>query len=323
MRNLFPTLPNSRQLVSSGTLSALIQLKRQDLFTGLMEVMYPNDSRAILLFNVGSPFALFLMDDTIAYKIHPDEWGDVFARQKGSASLLPLSGDGLRACLLVLEGGAETEEEVTLRPDRMEAYLAEVTADTAISLLTAHAQAFWGVMILPGSSMAVQDSLTFTDKGVFSDPRGLFNFAPSGDQLIRLTRRTFREVPQSLNEYALRVIFLSLAQAALERFEQLAGDRLVDSLGFEINNFAYHQGWKIQFFGKRLLHQQFFPSVEEAAQVYRSMFRQMGAYMQLVTGASLMSGILTDGVASLPVSYRALYENQNIIVAAEAANAGR
>ena len=323
MRNLFPALPNSRQLVSSGTLSALIQLKRQDLFTGLMEVMYPNESRAILLFNLGSPFALFLMDEAIAYKIHPDEWGDVFARQNGSASLLTLSGDGLRACLLVLEGGAETEEEVTLRPDRMDAYLAEVTSDSAISLLTAQARSFWGVMILPGNNLPVQDALTFTDKGVFSDPRGLFNFAPSGDQLIRMTRRTFRDMPVSLHEYALRVTFLSLAQAALERFEQLAGDRLVDSLGFEINNFTYHQGWKIQFFGKRLLHQEFFPSVEEAAQVYRSLFRQMGSYMQRVTGATLVAGILTEGLGALPASYRALYENQNMILTSEAIHASR
>jgi hypothetical protein len=135
------------------------------------------------------------------------------------------------------------------------------------------------------------------------------------DRLVRVSQVEFTDLPQFLQEYALRVAFLALTQPALKRFEELAGDVLTDSLGAEVNNYAFHQGWNIHFFGDRVSHRQFFQEMNEATLVYRSLYRIIRHYIHRVVGASLALNIVNEGVGRLPDAYRDIFDRQNFIVA--------
>ena len=280
MRGVFHSFQANRQPVSSGTMNALIQIQRQDLLTGLVEVTYPGEMQSILLFNLGAPFALYHRTEDNWRKIPASQWGDAYSQANGEAAVIPLSGDGLRMCLMIFESGEGELEEVMLRPAGFAAHLETVKTREMASLLRVRDEAFHGLIVVPGGSVEVQDVLVFTPGGIHYDIKSLMRLIGTEDRLMRLTQVEFPNLPQFMQEYALRVAFLTLSEIALRRFEQLAGDTLVDLLGQEVNNYAFHQGWKIQFFGCRVVHRQFFQEPAEAIVVYHSLFRVVRQYFQ-------------------------------------------
>jgi hypothetical protein len=313
MLSSFPTFRSTRQSVSAGTLSALVQLQRQDLLTGLIDIMYPGAEQAFLFFNLGVPFSLYFFDDGEARKILPTQWSDIFARPNGAAAVLSLSGDALRICLMALEADHKETEELLLRPAGLAAHIEQVKAQETVSLLRVRDDAFNGLILVAGSKVAVQDALVFSASGVMSGSKALAHLVSTEDRLLRVTLYEFLPAFDFIQEYALRVAFVALTQPVLVRFEQLAGDMLTDLLGREVNNYAYHQGWKIQFFGNQVLHRQFFSEAAEAAVVYRGLYRVVQHYFQRVVGRALAASMVTEGIGQLPGSYRAALAEHNFI----------
>jgi hypothetical protein len=300
--------------VTPGTLSALVHLQRQELLTGLVAIAYPGEEQALLLFNLGAPFGLYYLADGVWRKIPSAHWNDIFSLSDGDAVVLPLSGNSLRILLLALESGAKSREEVSLRPAALVAYIEALKRQDAVSILRVRDDDFQGVIVFPGRKLPVQDMVLFSPSGVLVDASGLARLTTVGDRLIRVSKTEFDELPPFLQEYAFRVVFLSLSQSALKRFDEMAGDSLTESLGLEINQYASHQGWQIQFFGKFVSHRQFFSELGEATLVYRSLYKLIRHYLQRVVGAPLASSIVGEGVGHLPISYREVFERQNFIV---------
>jgi len=300
--------------VTPGTLSALIQLQRQELLTGLMAIAYPGEEQALLLFNLGAPFSLYYLADGIWRKIPSTHWNDIFSLSDGEAVILPLSGNSLRLLLLALESSTQPREELSLRPAALVTYIETLKRQDGVSLLRVRDDDFQGIAVFPGLKLPVQDVVLFSENGTQVDAAGLARLTSTGDRLIRVSKTDFDELPAMLQEYALRVVFLSLVQAALKRFDEMAGDTLTDSLGLELNQYASHQGWQIQFFGKHISHRQFFMELGEATTVYRSLYKLMRHFLQRVVGAPLASSVTSEGVGHLPSSYREIFERQNFIV---------
>lgn len=316
MLRTFSSFPKNRQPVTSGTLSALIQLQRQDLLTGLVDVAYEDGSQALLFFNVGTPFVMFFKTEENWRKVPPSQWSDMFARPNGAAAIVPLGGDALRISLLAMEAGSDETEAILIRPAGLRAHMTELKTRDAASLLWVKHEALQAMIIVPGRNVPIQDAVTFSPSGVSTDGEAVANLTGLGDQLLHILQFEYPGFPDFLGEYALRVVFLTLAESSLKRFEELAGDALVDSLGQEVNRYAFHQGWKIQFFGERVQHRQFFQSGTEASAVYRGLFRTMREYAHRVVGGALATGMLSEGLGALPAAYRDVFERQNFIAAA-------
>ena len=314
MQTPFSFFQRERQAVSPGTINALIHLQRQELLTGLVEASYPEDEQALLFFNLGIPFALYYLADGIWRKIPTAHWNDIFSLSEGEASALPLGGDSLRLLLVALESGSVPVEELTLRPAGLPALIAEEKADKTATLLRVWDDAFQALFILPGRNVPVQDALVFSREGVLTESKALAYFSASQDRLIRASQIKIPDTPKIMDEYALRVAFLAITQSMLARFDELAGDTLTAMLGREVNSYADHQGWNIQFFGDRVSHRQFFQELAEATIVYRSLYRIIKNYVQRVVGGTLATNILNDGVRLLPENYREIFERQNFIV---------
>jgi len=319
MTTFFPTFHSTRRPVSSGMLGAVIQLQRQDLLTGLVDVVYPGGEQALLLFNLGVPIHLFYSDATGTRKILHTQWGDIFGHPNGSAAVLPLGGDSLRLCLMALEADHTQVEELQLRPGGLAKHFELVKAEETVSLFRVRDEAFSGLVAVPGSNVPAQDALVFTAQGVLCDSKAISYLASMEDRLLRITKYEPSFSSGPVQEYALRMAFLALTAPFLGRFEQLAGSALVNSLGREVNNYAYHQGWKIQFFGKQIQHRQFFPEAAESATVYRSIYRLIQGYTQRVVGRALASSLLSESVKYLPAKYRAVFESQNFLTARDGA----
>lgn len=314
MSRPFSSFPKTRQPVSSGTLSALIQLQRQDLLTGMVDVAYDDGSQTLLFFNVGTPFVMFYRGEGAWRKVPSSQRPDIFAQPNGKAAIVPLGGDALRMCILALEAGTADSEEILLRPGGFKKHVDEIQARDAASLLWVREEAMQGFILVPGRKVTVQDALVFSPSSILTDGEAIARLTGLEDRLLRISLFEFPDIPSFLREYALRVVFLILAEPALKRFEQLAGDTLVESMGQEVNRYAFHQGWKIQFFGEHVQHRQYFQDVTEATTVYRSLFRMMKQYAHRVVGASLATGLVGEGIGLLPPVYRDIFERQNFLV---------
>lgn len=313
MLRTFSSFPKTRQPVSSGTLSALIQLQRQDLLTGLVDVAYGDGSQALLFFNVGSPFVMFFQTEGNWRKVPSSQWSDMFARPDGAAAVVPLGGDALRISLLAMEAGSAQTEAILIRPSGLRAHMAEVKTRDAASLLWVKNEAFQALILIPGRNIPIQDALVFSPSGMATDADAIAQLGKLDDQLLHVSQFEFLEFPSYMREYALRIAFLTLAEPSLKRFEQLAGDTLVESLGQEVNRYAFHQGWKIQFFGNQIQHRQFFRDTTEAATVYRSLFRAIRNYASGVVGAPLAASVVNEGLPLLPAAFRDVFESQNFV----------
>jgi hypothetical protein len=191
--------------------------------------------------------------------------------------------------------------------------LAQVKARDAASLIVVRDEAFNGMLVVPGRKVESQDVLIFSSSGIHTDVKALHRMVGTEDRLMRVTQTEFPQFPAFMQEYALRVAFLALAEPAMRRFEQLAGDALTDRLGQEVNTYAYHQGWKIQFFGTRVVHKQYFLEAGEAAVVYRGLFRIVRQYAQRVVGAALAANVLTEGLKDLPPIYRNAFNQHDFL----------
>ncbi len=295
-------------------MGALIQLQRQDLLTGVVEVVYSGTEQALLFFNLGAPFALYYLADGAWRKIPSTHWTDIFSFSNGEAGVLPLGGDSLRILMMALEAGSSPSEELLLRPEGLTTYIEQVKARETATLLRLRDEQFYGLIVLPGKRIPVQDVAVFSPEGILTDSKGMTRLTAAKDELIHVSQVEFDGLPSSMQEYALRVVFLALTQPMLKRFDELAGDTLTESLDQEINSYAFHQGWKIQFFGDQVSHRQFFQELSEAFLVYRSLFRVMRHYIHRVVGASLAANIVNEGVGRLPYAYREIFERQNFIV---------
>ncbi|MEW5938413.1 MAG: hypothetical protein AB1750_02015 [Chloroflexota bacterium] len=314
MHGPFPFFQKDRRPVSSGTLGALVQLQRQDLLTGLVEVLYPGEAQTLLFFNLGTPLVMYVQSEGNWRKVPASQWSDAFAQPNGEASVIPLGGDSLRTCLMALESGQGESEEILLRPPGFAAHLAQVKARETASLLRVRDEAFHGLLVVPGGMVDVQDVLIFSSSGIQTDAKTLTRLIGEEDRLMRVTQIEFPQFPPFMQEYALRVAFIALAEPAMKRFEQLAGDTLMELLGQEVNKYAYHQGWRIQFFGAHVAHRQFFQDAGEAMVVYRSLFRAIRQYVNRVVGASLAASVVNEGVNKLPNVYRDVF-NQRYFLA--------
>jgi hypothetical protein len=309
----FSSFPSSRQAVSSGTLSALIQLQRQDLLTGLIDVAYAGGSQTLLFFNVGTPFAMFFRNEESWRKVPSSQWTEHYARPAGEAAIVPLSGDTLRLSLLALEAGTVQTEAIQLRPSRLIDHLEELRARNAVDLLWVKNGALQGLLLTPGWDVPLRDACIFTARGVQTAADAIARLSEMDDQLLQISQFEYPQLPGFLNEYALRVAFLSLIGPSFRRFEQLAGNTLTEALGQEINRYALHQGWKIQVYGDQVQHRQFFEGVSEATTVYRGLFRAIRNYTQRVVGATLSASVVSEGIKSLPAAYREIFERQNFL----------
>ena len=315
MQGLFPTFQKDRQPVSAGTLSALIQLRRQDLLTGLIDVSYPNDEQVLLFFNVGTPFLMYFHTEGAWRKVPATQWTDIFSRANGLAATLPLGGDALRTCLLALESERDLTGESALRPQEFKSRLEQARSGERVSLFKVRDEALLGLVIVAGNKLPIQDAIVFSSDGLMNDARALTRLTASSDRTYQVSHFEFADMPVFMQEYALRVAFVALTQPALQRFEELAGDTLADSLGKEVSNYALHQGWRIQFFRDRVAHRQYFTGPTEAVVAYRSLYRVIQHYIHRVVGAALTTSILREGVSKLPGLYRAVYDQQNFISA--------
>lgn len=313
MLRTFSSFPKNRRSVTSGTLSALIQLQRQDLLTGLVDVAYEDGSQALMFFNVGSPFVMFFQAEGNWRKVPSSQWTDMFARPDGSAAIVPLGGDALRISLLAMEAGTSATEAILIRPSGLRTHMAELKTREAASLLWVKNEAFQALTLIPGRNIPIQETLVFSPSGMATDADAITQLGKLDDQLLHVSQFEFLEFPSFMREYALRIVFLTLAVPSLKRFEQLAGDTLVESLGQEVNRYAFHQGWKIQFYGNHVQHQQFFRDELEAATVYRSLFRTIRTYANGVVGAPLAASVVNEGLALLPAAFRDVFESQNFV----------
>ena len=103
---------------------------------------------------------------------------------------------------------------------------------------------------------------------------------------------------------------------ALCRYQELVGQKLLQSLEREINRLVQPWEWEIRAENGTLTDTHFFLHTDYAAHAYRAILMNAGAQMNFVIGNNLTQKLLTDTFSSIPSSESALLQTYRLIPAA-------
>ena len=306
MKEFFSSLPVIHQNVSGGYVQALVQIHRQELFTGMMSMSYPSDQVLALLFWEGQPLNLYRCLKDRSENIPRQDWSAELDRPNAAVSQLSLALDELRLIRVLFESVVEGADRALLAsPDLM--------------------------IRLKDWAMLEEESLVWVSSGRgstlglvggFGDPSfectdlvdGSAHFArrntegadfPAGSD-YEVVRYACRNRQKAWREHKLRLAFNPFMQLLVSRFGELAGRILAERLCRQLSNWCEDGGWKISIGGNGVANRHFFESLEQAVGVYVGLVRRFQDESSLAIGPRLAENLLREALTRLSAHPRAL-----------------
>ena len=102
----------------------------------------------------------------------------------------------------------------------------------------------------------------------------------------------------------------------LGRYQDLVGQKLLQTLTQQISMFIQPRQWNIRLVGANISDQHFFPKLEQTVDAYREIFMAIGEQANLVLGNTLSQRLLGETFNQLGEEELALLEAQRLIPAA-------
>src|SRR5260221_1365603 len=110
MLDFSSVIPETQQNLSLGYVEVLIQVQRQELFTGLMRISYPSGENFVFMFLDGVQQKLYHCFEAKTEIVDHQSWSQVLNRPGASVGFLPLGVDGLRLIRVICEAPVQEEQ---------------------------------------------------------------------------------------------------------------------------------------------------------------------------------------------------------------------
>ena len=114
----------------------------------------------------------------------------------------------------------------------------------------------------------------------------------------------------------LRLGAMHWSQKILSRYQELVGQKLLQTMDRELNRQIQPWRWNIALTDQDMLDAHFFPFLMDAAHAYRALFMAMGAQMNFVIGGNLTLRLLSETFDQIHPDERAALQSQRLIPAA-------
>ena len=276
--------------------------------SGLIEKQLHSGKSAILLFANGSPSAAYQLENGLGTFITHGEFSAV-QNEIANVRALQLPDVAGRLTLLALE--SQIGDELAM-PDSV-IWQAQ---------LEKWKQARWSGLVevesndLQGLALFWQGELQTSDV-IFSTASGFVTELPKAG-IFPWKVTTYLPVPtaQGYQCAILRLGAVHWSFRILIRYQEMVGQKLLQTMDRELNRQIQPWRWKIALTDSNMLDTHFFPYLMDAAHAYRALFMAMGAQMNFVIGSNLTLRLLNETFEQIHPDERALLQSQRLIPAA-------
>jgi hypothetical protein len=168
---------------------------------------------------------------------------------------------------------------------------------------------FHSGQIIPGDTLYA--SISQVGAGAEAHRRLLAEKSP----VCRAACYAYREGTPAADQHLLRLTLSAWAGHILQRYLQLVGRSLINSLAHEMNSFLRARSLHIELTGEALHDQHVFVSNESCIQAYQTLIRAMASHMGKVIGGGLTNAVFYDSYQKLDATDQRVLSRHSLLPA--------
>ncbi len=259
-----------------------------DQATGLIEVQTGPQEQVFLLFANGDLAGAYRSGPEACLPISEQEASLNWSAESAPIRLLTLSDSAGRAIWLALESRPRDRLEVR-GANGWTGFLDECRVKQFTGQVQALSETCDGLVLFRRGLPVLSEMVFCTSGGFESTPARLSTCLQS---TIQLTVSELDPARPSGQYCKLRLGAADWSKTLLERYREMVGQRLLQTLTDDLNAIISGWRWKIRLNGSDLVDRHFFSQKELASQAYFTIFKGITDRMQVVLG-SLLAGRMT------------------------------
>lgn len=298
-----------------GTAAYLDSLKSNfnlDQATGLIEVRASPADEVFLLFAGGESAGTYRSGTEACQPIPDKDAAEGWTRTTAPIRLLTLSDTAARAVWVALESRPRGRHEVR-GPDGWTKFLDERRAEKFTGPVQVNSETSDGFVFFRGGLPVPSEAVFCTASG-FETNLTRLSASLNGD--IQLALAELDPGRPSGKDYGLRLGANDWGKSLLERYRDMVGQRLLQTLTDDLNTLIGGWRWKIRLTGSELVDRHFFAQPAAASRAYFTIFKGMADRIQMVLGNLLASRMMNDTFEELGQSEQQSLTTQNLTPAA-------
>lgn len=310
---LFTSASSQTNAIPAGKLPTFISSYKQVFQTGIVEVDFHNHSGHHLLFARGELVNVYRHSGNTE-RLNPAAWFQSLDTSKGKAYLraLALTPQAVRLVKILLEQrdipSAPLPENTSLE-EQFQAWMKHPAPALAyIRWPSAEALA-----LLPGDGSPPHYTLFVSSNQILHSAGGMMALYGWKEPCASVSLLSSEARTPAWEEYLLHYSFSWMSSHLLERFVDLTGPALVNTIVREVNFAATTHGWNISVTGTSVTDQTIFSSPAEAADVYSRLFEILFRHIETIVGADLLAVLLRESALRLSTPCRSVLQEYLLI----------
>lgn len=278
--------------------------------TGLIEQQFSADRIAFLIFAGGKPRKVYMLENTEIKYIQPAEFSSNKEASHFRAIKIPdVAG---RLIWLALESKPDRKYSVE-GGDAWDTQMNQWKQEQRNGLVEITSKTFHGFALFWQGEAQKTDIIFSTAQGFIADFPRMEN---TDDSLWEITTYSHDPSAHAYQCAFLRHGAMHWGCQILSRYQEMVGQKLLQTMDRELNREIQPRRWNILLDGNNLLDRHFFPYLMETAHAYRTMFMSMGTQMDFVIGNNLTKRLLSETFGQVRADERAILQSQHLIPAA-------
>jgi hypothetical protein len=310
---LFSPASLEKNTIPAGALTASINAYQKDLQTGMVEVGLKKKTAYHLLFARGQLVNVYRHKKKTE-RLNPVTWLQSLNGSSPAASLraLALTPQAVRLVKILVEQGnvshSPLPEGMTLEKQFEVWRNHPVPALVHVRWPSAEALA-----LLPGEGKPPYYTLFISSDQILHSAGGMMALFGWKEPCSSVALLSSESGTSAWEEYLLHYSFSWMIGHILERFEELAGPMLLNTVVRDINFTATAHGWNISISNVSVTDQAIFTSPNEAAEVYSRLFEIVFRHVESVVGADLLALLLRESALRLSKPCRMVLQEYLLI----------
>lgn len=285
---------------------------RDAKITGLIEKQLHNGKSAVWFFADGAPGSAYVIDNGQSRSMPLSEFSAIPEDAIRDVRAIELPDVAGRLALLALESELQNTTKVTTAAAWIER-VGQWEREQWSGLVEIKSETLYGLALFWKGELKESDSF-------FSTPLGSVTVFPGFENLSGFPWDVLSySLPASEQTYqyaALRHGAMNWMNRILDRYQELVGHKLLQTMDRELNLQVKPWLWKIVFEEVKVVDSHFFIHLQDAEQAYRALLMAMGSQMNIVIGNILTQRILNETFEQTYPDEREILQSLRLVPAA-------
>jgi len=314
MITLFDRIYTDSRSASSGEIQFTLKLLQQDLKTVLLDILYPDDEKILLLMNGGKVSCIYLVIGDDATRYAPSSLSDLLqGRDRATLRVCSLTPSSFGAVRTIIEqkNSSSTKSLITADVSEMIQKWQTAPQPSFVHIQWPYAEGF---VFIPGNNFSARQYAFLAEDKVSDSAAAVSMFSHWSEPECVISQYINNDALEIWKENNLQLGFSLLLEHALRRYDDLAGHSLSLKLEDSINRLCRSHLWNIVVRSATVDDVHIFDDSHDAAVAYHAIFDLVSRHIGQVIGSRLFSETVDSGLAGLSEPLRQSLKS-NVLVA--------